>query len=229
MRIAILEDDLHVGQLITLWLEQEGHDCQLFTTGDLFRKAMGRDSFDLVLLDWNLPDTSGDLVLAWLRSHLDWRIPVIFVTVRHSEEDIVKGLMDGADDYMVKPVRQKELLARITAVSRRSHAGADNQSILEFPPYRIDLDAHAVQLGGAPIELTRKEFDLVLFLFRNAGRMLSRGHILESVWGHNAGMNTRTVDTHVSRIRAKLALTEDKGWRLTSIYHYGYRLEQAAV
>lgn len=227
MRIAILEDDVHVGQLMSLWLEQAGHDGQLFATGEAFRKALVRESFDLLILDRTLPDTSGDIELAWVRGYVDWPIPVIFVTVSDTEEEIVKGLANGADDYMVKPVRERELLARIAAVARRSQQAGEGREKekLEFPPYVIDLAAHVLTVNGQAVELTHKEFELVVFLFRNAGRMLSRGHILESVWGRTAEQNTRTVDTHISRIRVKLGLAPENGWRLTAVYHYGYRLE----
>lgn len=229
MRIAILEDDVHVGQLMSLWLEQAGHDGQLFATGEAFRKALVRESFDLLILDRVLPDTSGDAELAWVRGYVDWHIPVIFVTVSDTEEEIVKGLTNGADDYMVKPVRERELLARIAAVARRSQHAGEGREKLEFPPYVIDLAAHVLTVNGQAVELTHKEFELVVFLFRNAGRMLSRGHILESVWGRTAEQNTRTVDTHISRIRVKLGLAPGNGWRLTAVYHYGYRLEQASA
>lgn len=226
LRIAILEDDVHVGQLICLWLEDVGHDCQLFGSGAAFYTAIARDSFDLLVLDWMLPDTSGDVVLAWVRQHIDWPMPVIFVTRRDSEEDIVHGLNQGADDYIVKPVRQKELLARIGAVMRRSQKAAEVEGLLAVPPYQFHLTNRRVSCRNKEIELTQKEYELVLFLFRNAGRMLSRGHILESVWGQSADLNTRTVDTHVSRVRTKLELNAENGWRLSSIYHYGYRLER---
>lgn len=211
---------------MSLWLEKAGHDGQLFISGEAFRKSLGRESFDLLILDRVLPDTSGDIELAWVRSYVDWPIPVIFVTVSDTEEEIVKGLMNGADDYMVKPVREKELLARITAVSRRSQQAGESAEKLEFPPYVIDLGSHVLTVNGKAVELTHKEFELVVFLFRNVGRMLSRGHILESVWGRSPNLNTRTVDTHISRIRVKLGLAPENGWRLTAVYHYGYRLER---
>lgn len=225
MRIAILEDDPHVGQLLGLWLAEAGHDTELYATGKDFIRAAGRESFDLMVLDWILPDISGDKVLTWIREHIDWPIPVLFVTARDSEEDIVEGLTRGADDYMVKPVRQKELAARVMALSRRVQVNRDEKEVLEVGPFRFDMATHSLSNAGEPVELTQKEFELAVFLFRNVGRMLSRGHILEAVWGHGPELATRTVDTHASRVRTKLGLVPEQGWRLNAIYHYGYRLE----
>jgi DNA-binding response OmpR family regulator len=174
-----------------------------------------------------LPDTDGIQVLRWIREHIDWPIPVLFVTGKDQEADIVQALNQGADDYMTKPIKKLEMLARLRAVSRRVMPQEENQQVLEFGKYRIDVSTRTVFLNNVPVDLTQKEFDLVLFLFRNAGRVLSRGHILESVWGRNPNLNTRTVDTHASRIRNKLDLKAEHGWQLKAVYQHGYRLEQS--
>lgn len=228
MRFIVVEDDPHVGQLIGLWLEEAGHTSRRVANGKDFIKAASRESFDLVILDWILPDTSGDKLLTWVREHIDWPVPVIFVTALDTEEDIVRGLTLGADDYITKPVRHKELLARIQAVIRRSHARSDVKEVLKLPPYQIDRGAHTITMADKQVELTQKEFELADFLFHNVGRVLSRGHILESVWGQSPDLHTRTVDTHVSRLRTKLALSSESGWRLSAIYNHGYRLEAPA-
>lgn len=229
MRIALVEDDVHVGQLIGLWLEEAGYSFVPYTTGQGFLKALARESFDLAILDWMLPDASGDELLAWVREHLGWRLPVIFVTARDSEQDIVRGLEVGADDYITKPVRRAELLARILAVLRRAHATDEATGAIELPPYRIDPATRTVLVEGRAVELTHMEFELTQFLFRNVDRILSRGHILESVWGKTAGLNTRTVDTHISRLRTKLEFGPERGLRLSAVYNHGYRLERVAV
>lgn len=228
MRVAILEDDTHVGQMLRLWLEAAGHACDLFATGEAFQRALSRESYDLLVLDWMLPDTSGDLVLVWVREQIDIRIPIIFVTARDAEEDIVRGLTLGADDYLVKPVRQREFIARVAAVTRRVYGLTDARGTLPFPPYDVNLDARLISNDGKPVDLTQKEFDLAVFLFRNAGRLLSRNHILDAVWGQQASLATRTIDTHMSRIRVKLGLGAEAGWRLNAVYNHGYRLEHAA-
>lgn len=226
MRIALVEDDVHVGQLMSLWLEEDGFQYQLYLTGKAFLKAMGRESFDVIILDWMLPDINGDALLAWVRKHVDWPVPVVFVTARDSEQDIVNGLNLGADDYITKPVRRGEFVARINAVARRAGvSAAGDRQVLELPPYRVDTASRTIAIAGKPVELTQKEFEVANFLFHNVGRLLSRGHILESVWGKAAELHTRTVDTHMSRLRSKLGFETASGWKLTAVYNHGYRLE----
>ena len=225
MRIALLEDDSHQAALLNLWLEAAGHTSTIFAAGKTLMKSMSHDSFDLLMIDWNLPDVSGDEVLRWVREHVDWRIPVLFVTARDSEEDIVRSLELGADDYMVKPIRRMELLARVTALARRVGSSVGEREIIDIGGLSFDAGRRSISRAGEAIDLTGKEFDLALFLIKNTGRILSRGHILESVWGRSSDVNTRTVDTHMSRIRKKLDLNQERGWRLSAIYQHGYRLE----
>lgn len=226
MRIALLEDDTLLAKVMRNWLVSAGHDCQIYGKGQALIRTLGRETFDLIILDWMLPDISGIEVLRWIRRHINWRIPVLFVTARDSEADIVQALNDGADDYMTKPVKQMETLARINALGRRALPPTE-QGVVEFGKYQFDLNTYTAYLNGEPVELTRKEFELAVFLFRSEGRILSRGHILESVWGQNPDLNTRTVDTHVSRLRQKLELRPEHGWQLKAIYQHGYRLEKA--
>ena len=225
MRIALLEDDEQQAGLMELWLHSAAHTCQTYPTGKAFIKGVSHDSFDLLILDWNLPDMTGDEVLAWVRQRVDWPVPVMFVTARDSEEDIVHALEKGADDYMIKPVKRMELLARITALSRRLQSAPDKDRI-EIGNLVLDMMNRAITCSGQAVELTGKEFELAHFLIKNTGRILSRGHILESVWGRAADLNTRTVDTHISRIRKKLDLNTERGWRLSAVYQHGYRLER---
>jgi DNA-binding response OmpR family regulator len=124
VRIAVLEDDAAQTELIQSWFREAGHDCHAFAAGNEFKSALQHETFDLLVIDWNLPDTSGPDVLAWVRENLDWHIPVLFVTSRDHEEDIVFALEHGADDYMTKPVKRRETLARITALERRSRPAA---------------------------------------------------------------------------------------------------------
>jgi len=226
VRIALLEDDTLLAKVIRNWLVSAGHDCQIYGKGHTLIRVLARETFDLIIIDWMLPDISGIEVLRWIRGHINWRIPVLFITARDSEADIVEALNEGADDYMPKPVKQLETLARINALGRRALPQDEGQGVIEFGNYKFDLDTYTAYLNGAPVELTRKEFELALFLFRSEGRVLSRGHMLESVWGQNPELNTRTVDTHVSRIRHKLDLRPKHGWQLKAIYQHGYRLER---
>jgi two-component system response regulator RegX3 len=225
LRIALLEDDKDQADLVNLWLEGAGHEVKIFSSGREFQKAVARDSFDLLVLDWILPDINGDEVLKWVRESVDWPIPVLFMTQRDAEEDVVHILELGADDYMAKPVSQAVLIARINALGRRARPRRENEQTTDFGAYHLDPKTHTVSVNGEAIELTSREFDLAWFLFRNSGRVLSRGHILEAVWGSSPDLNTRTVDTHISRLRKKLAIGDENGWRLKAIYQHGYRLE----
>jgi len=227
MRIALLEDEQDQADLICVWLKAAGHSCHAFRLGkDLVREAQ-RETFDLFLLDWEVPGMSGAEVLVWIRANIAEPVPVLFVTARQREEDIVHALSNGADDYMVKPLGKLELLARIDALARRARPSQRlDDGLLEFGRISVDCRSRQVKLDGQEVTMTQKDYELTVFLLRNIGRLLSRGYILEAVWGQSADLNTRTVDTHVSRIRGKLRLTPENGWRLSAVYQHGYRLEQ---
>lgn len=226
MRIAIVEDDLAQSDLVRVWLAGAGHGCHVFSRGRDFMRVMARDSFDLLILDWELPDVNGDAVLAWVRANIRDPIPILFTTARDAEADIVQALKGGADDYLVKPLRKQELLARVEALGRRARPQPRASDVLRIGEFEVDLDRRQVHRHGTVVELTQKDFDLAVFLFRNIGNLVSRGHILESVWGRSSDLNTRTVDTHVSRLRSKLGLVPQNGWKLSAVYQHGYRLEQ---
>ena len=230
MRIALLEDEQDQADLVCAWLKGAGHSCHAYMLGkDLVREAQ-RETFDLFLLDWEVPGMSGAEVLVWIRANIAEPVPVLFVTARQREEDIVHALSGGADDYMVKPLGKLELLARIDALARRARPGPRaDEGVLEYGRLSVDCRNRQVTLGGEEVAMTQKDYELAVFMLRNIGRLLSRGYILEAVWGQSAEINTRTVDTHISRIRGKLQLTPENGWRLSAVYQHGYRLEQVAA
>ena len=229
MRIALLEDDVAVGTAMQHWLEAAGHDVHNYTSGRSIVREASRESFDLFMLDWHVPDLSGEEVLRWLREKQLSTVPVLFATSRDSEADIVAALQAGADDYMVKPVRRLELLARVDSLLRRARPKQSETEPLSIGPYVINLADRVITLNGERIEMTDKEYDLTVFLFRNIGRLTSRGHITESVWGRSSDVQSRTVDTHVSRVRKKLELGPANGVRLTPVYNFGYRLEKVSL
>ncbi|MCI1710551.1 MAG: response regulator transcription factor [Chiayiivirga sp.] len=224
--IGLLEDDPDQAALFRLWLESHGYATRLYPQAGEFRRKLGAESVDLLLLDWNLPDESGIEVLRALRAS-GVRLPVIFLTARNEEEDIVAGLRAGADDYLTKPPKQGELLARVGALLRRVGFQGEQAEDEDAQPYRIEVPKRRVSLNGREILLTEREFDLALFLFRRRGRVVSRDALLEGVWNIRGDVATRTVDTHVSRLRKKLELGGENGWRLNAVYQHGYRLEQA--
>jgi len=227
MRVALLEDDPDQAELTALWLRHAEHTVDCHADAASFLRAVRHDSFDLYVLDWVLPDLSGIEVLKRLRGDMADYTPVVIATAKESEQSIVTGLEAGADDYLVKPMRQAELIARVAAIRRRAAGGKPDVAQLDVAPYSLDLTAKSASLHGASIALTNREFELALFFFRNAGKMVSRSHLLEAIWGiENKSVSTRTVDTHVSRLRKKLDLRQENGWVLSSIYQHGYRLER---
>jgi DNA-binding response OmpR family regulator len=228
MRIAVLEDDPEQAMLLATWLESSGHHCSPHQTSDAFLKTVLRESFDLLILDWMVPRMSGIDVMRRFRESARDYTPVLIVTARDTEDDVVHALEAGADDYMSKPLRKNELLARVAALARRGRSGAAVEQLADSAPFTFDLDSHTISLFGDPIDLTEREFELALFMFRNAGRVVSRGHILQILWGvQQSEVQTRTVDTHISRLRKKLHLGGDSGWQLTAVYQHGYRLARA--
>jgi DNA-binding response OmpR family regulator len=238
VRIGLLEDDLSQIELISLWANEAGDQLQSYTTGKSFREAMNKENFDLLVLDWHLPDTTGIEELDWLRDEQASNTPVIFITSRDSEESVVEALDHGADDYMVKPVKKSVTLARIKALRRRNNmrdvAGGPQPGVVDkpeievFDPYEVNESQRRISVNGEAIKLTNKEFELAVYLFQNAGCLVSRDYLLEFIWGTRADLNTRTVDTHVSRIRSKLGINPAVGWQLSSIYQRGYRLFRVA-
>jgi DNA-binding response OmpR family regulator len=240
VRIGLLEDDISQIELISLWTNESGDHLQSYTTGKSFREAMNREHFDLLVLDWHLPDTTGIDELDWLRGERASSTPVIFITSRDSEESVVEALEHGADDYMVKPVNKAVTLARIRALQRRNRIGDvddEDKSATKlklkppnedevYEPYVFNESQQSITVDDKAVGLTNKEFELAIFMFRNAGCLVSRDYLLEYIWGTRADLNTRTVDTHISRIRSKLGISPAAGWQLSSIYQRGYRLFQ---
>ncbi|SDX65040.1 response regulator transcription factor [Marinobacter mobilis] len=224
MRIALLEDEQEQAQHIKTLLAERNYECDAYPTGQAFISSVLHRSYDLLILDWQIPDGTGLEVLKVVRAQLSWRIPVVFLTQRDSEQDIVQALDAGADDYLSKPARPAELLARINALARRTGPEAEKE-VLQFGPFSINTQLRTIALNDEPLTLTDKDFDLTLFLFQNQGRLLTREVLLERVWGLTRDINTRTVDTHMSRLRRRLGLNPDNGYRIKTIYQRGYRLE----
>jgi len=226
MRIAVLDNDPSQSDLVCQVLTSSGHVCHPFQNGKEILNQLRRESYDMLILDWQVPDLSGPEVLHWVRDKLPPAIPVMFLTSRSGEDDIVAGLAAGADDYMIKPIRRGELVARVQALLRRAYPIQNASEQILFGAYVFETRSARLTLAGVPIEITQKEFDLALLFFRNLGRPLSRAYILEAVWSRDIDVPSRTMDTHVSRVRTKLQLRPENGFRLAPVYSYGYRLEQ---
>jgi len=226
LNIAILEDEPAQSQLIESWLIADNYKCDIFSTGQSLLDQLKSSSYDLLLVDWELPDINGPEVMQIIRQTLKLDTPVIFITSRDGEDDIVTALNTGADDYLVKPVRQFEFLARVKANTKRTQEKPAESETIQHTPYTFNSASQQAYVHGNIVELSSKEFELAFFIFSNEGQLLERKEILSAVWQQEADLNTRTVDTHMSIIRKKLAISPENGWRLKSIYGHGYRLER---
>jgi len=224
MYIALIEDDPSQAKLMSVWLEKAGHACKVFPKGKTFIDNASSEEFDLLIIDWVLPDINGDDVLRWARNNLGWEIPIIFMTFRDATDDIAKILHLGADDYISKTVDRKELLARLSTLQRRAKFSPQANASINIGDYEVDNSQHKIRYRGEEIKLTPKEFKLAYYLFKNVNQLRTRADLLANVWGRNAEISTRTVDIHISRLRKKLKVDEDQNWNLESVSSMGYRL-----
>lgn len=225
MKVAVLDDDKTVLETVTGLLEGAGFVCSTFDNGRQLVRALHRETFDLFVIDWNLPDLPGLNVLEWIRNQIGAQPPVLLLTNRASDEDLVAGLRAGADDFVTKPYQPAVLLARVEALARRSTMNL-SRTTETYGALDFELTNKTLRLKGDVVHLTPKEFSLALMLFRNLNRAVSRAYIFETIWGMDPDLSTRTLDIHISKIRSKLALRPESGYRLTPVYGYGYRLEE---
>jgi DNA-binding response OmpR family regulator len=225
MRIAILEDDPDQLALLSRWFTTAGYEVHGYLLGKELVQSAESGNFDLFVLDWEVPDITGLQALKWIRASLSKTVPVLFVTARDTEEDIVTALDAGADDYVIKPARQSETLARVGALLRRAYPQKEEASLC-FPPYEFDTLSGTARLNGKPVDLTPKEFELVVQLFRNFDRLMPSGQLQELVWGTDTVMPQRTVPAHVRQAREKLGLRGEYGYKVAAVYDYGYRLKR---
>jgi two-component system response regulator RegX3 len=205
-------------------LRKEGFEVALADTGPAALEEFDRRGADLVLLDLMLPGLSGTEVCRALRSRST--VPVIMLTAKDSEVDKVVGLELGADDYVTKPYSARELVARIRAVLRR-HGEPDElvSATIEAGPVRLDVDRHVVSVGGEPVSMPLKEFELLELLLRNAGRVLTRGQLIDRVWGSDYVGDTKTLDVHVKRLRAKVEPDPGSPRHIVTVRGLGYKFE----
>ncbi|ATQ28819.1 XRE family transcriptional regulator [Rhodococcus ruber Chol-4] len=226
-RVLIVEDEESLADPLAFLLRKEGFETTVVGDGPSALAEFDRAGADIVLLDLMLPGMSGTDVCKQLRNRSG--VPVIMVTARDSEIDKVVGLELGADDYVTKPYSARELIARIRAVLRR---GGENDAeatqddgILEAGPVRMDVDRHVVHVAGNPVTLPLKEFDLLEYLLRNSGRVLTRGQLIDRVWGADYVGDTKTLDVHVKRLRSKIEADPAKPQHLVTVRGLGYKLE----
>ncbi|MFC0599911.1 response regulator transcription factor [Streptomyces palmae] len=223
-RVLVVEDEESFSDALSYMLRKEGFEVAIATTGPEGLDEFERNGADLVLLDLMLPGLPGTEVCRQLRSRSN--VPVIMVTAKDSEIDKVVGLEIGADDYVTKPFSSRELVARIRAVLRRRGVPEEvAPAALEAGPVRMDVDRHVVTVGGGKVDLPLKEFDLLEMLLRNAGRVLTRMQLIDRVWGADYVGDTKTLDVHVKRLRAKIEPDPGAPRYLVTVRGLGYKFE----
>jgi len=227
-RLLVVEDEESFSDALTYLLNKEGFEVTTAATGPAALESFDRDGADLVLLDLMLPGLSGTEVCRTLRQTST--VPVIMLTAKDSEIDKVVGLELGADDYVTKPFSTRELLARIRAVlRRRGETEEPADTTLQAGPVRMDTDRHIVTVHGEQVQLPLKEFDLLEVLLRNAGRVLTRMQLIDRVWGADYVGDTKTLDVHVKRLRAKIETDPAAPGYIITVRGLGYKFESAPV
>jgi two-component system alkaline phosphatase synthesis response regulator PhoP len=225
-RILLVEDSIDIADLITRYLERAGYVVDRLTTGTGVVARARNSAPDLIVLDLMLPGMDGLLVCQGLRADpASAAIPVIMLTARAEEDDRVRGLELGADDYVTKPFSPRELVARVGAMLRRLERPPKTASVLTYGPLTIDVERHEIAVRGRAVRLTAKEFLLLQYVVEHRGRVLSRDLLLTDVWGYQYTGGTRTVDVHVRRLREKVPLLSTA---LVTIKQFGYKLEDPA-
>ncbi len=223
--ILIVEDERSLSEPLAFLLEREGYKTTIAKDGPSAINAFDRDGPDLVLLDLMLPGFPGTEVCRQLRAKSS--VPIIMVTAKDSEVDIVVGLELGADDYVTKPYSSRELLARIRAVMRRRvELGDQEDSVLSVGEIVMDVERHAVTVRGDRVTMPLKEYELLELFLRNAGRVLTRGQLIDRVWGADYVGDTKTLDVHVKRIRGRIELDPANPVLLVTVRGLGYRFEE---
>ncbi|HEV3431071.1 MAG TPA: response regulator transcription factor [Paraburkholderia sp.] len=226
MRLALLSADAELVELASRTLPDEGCVCHHFAQGSALLRALRRETFDLLVLDHALPDMAGIRVLSTVRAIVSMQIPVLYVTSLYAERDEISALNAGADACINRPVDAVVLRARVAAVLRRASSTGleytdENAGAFEFDPV-----ACSVSRNGITIQLTARQFRLALLFYQHVGTTLSREHILDLIWIGETDVNMRSVDTQISRLRAKLHLAPESGYRLTAVHGRGYRLDR---
>jgi two-component system response regulator RegX3 len=226
-RILVVEDEETLAEAISFLLSKEGFDVAVAATGPEAIESFDKSGADLILLDLMLPGLSGTEVCRQIRTKSS--VPIIMLTAKDSEIDKVVGLEIGADDYVTKPYSSRELIARIRAVLRRGELNetADEGATLEVGPVRMDTDRHVISVNGEVVAIPLKEFELLEFLMRNAGRVLTRMQLIDRVWGSDYVGDTKTLDVHIKRLRAKIEKDPANPEFIQTVRGMGYKMERS--
>ncbi len=226
MRFALFDIQDQQRKTLTDALSEAGHESHFFMSNEQGLQELVHQSFALLILNWENTSSEKRAYLHGLRSQSGPTLPIMLLVEAGAEEEIVTGLAAGANDFLVKPIRKEALLTRIHVLLQHAYPTWQAADQIEFGIYKFETRKARLTINGSSITLTQKEFDLGLLLFKNMGRPLSRAYILESVWATDNEVSSRTMDTHISRVRHKLQLQPEHGFRLAPVYGYGYKLEK---
>ena len=224
MRIAIADDDPELLEQLSSALDDTPHQYERFRNGNELMTSLKRETYDVVLVDWNMPGRTGLEVIEWATETLENLPAFILLTSRSDKSDVVRGLEAGAVDYVVKPESKEVIFARIEAASRRIKPPESDRHAV-FGDYKIDRLLRKIVWRGEEIKLTAKETELATLFFDNLNRPLSRAYIFGQVWGGVPDVESRTLDIHVSRIRSKLSLRPHNGFAIQTVFGFGYRMD----
>lgn len=227
MRVFIADHGSDVVDYLKQIVEDLGYIAVGCTDNKVFTEILSRDVFDLVILDWNIRAADGTSLLEWMNNTLSTRPPVIMMANRSAKRDITDALNAGADDYITKPESRNVIAARVNALLRGNVVGGAFDTEVTYGAYKMNRLEQSVTINGETVILTAKEFELAEMFFKNTDRTLSRHYIMKTIWRTTATLATRTLDMHISRVRAKLALRPENGFRIFTVFGYGYRLESA--
>lgn len=227
MRVFIADYGVDVVDYLKQIVEDLGYVAVGCTDNNDFTEILSREVFDLVILDGNIRTGDDTSPLEWMNKTLRTRPPVIMMANRSAKRDITEALNAGADDYITKPESRNVIAARINALLRGNAAGGAFDTEVIYGAYKMDRLEQSVTIHGQTVILTAKEFELAEMFFKNTDRTLSRHYIMQTIWRTTASLATRTLDMHISRVRAKLALRPENGFRISTVFGYGYRLESA--
>jgi len=222
-KVLVVDDEPTIGEIVALYLQRAGYQTEVAATGELALAASAADPPDLVVLDLGLPDLDGLEVMRLLRKRSNRRTAIILLTARGEESDRIVGLRLGADDYVVKPFSPAELVARVDALLRRIEPSPTNQLPLRFNELEIYPESRRALLHQRAVELTQREFDLLLFLARNPGQVFTRDQLMDRVWQFAFFTDTSTVTVHVRRLRSKLELDPAQPRFIETVWGVGYR------
>lgn len=227
MKVFIADHGSDVVDYLKQIVEDLGYVAVGCTDSNVIKEILSQDIFDLVILDWNIRAADGSSLLEWMNKTLPTRPPVIMMANRSAKRDITDALNSGADDYITKPESRNVIAARVNALLRGNAVGGAFDTEVTYGAYKMNRLEQSVTIHGQTVILTAKEFELAEMFFKNKDRTLSHHYIMQTIWRTTATLATRTLDMHISRVRAKLALRPENGFRIFTVFGYGYRLEYA--